>query len=254
MNFMLTSHSMKNVIMPFLITISFLCQLKAAPLSDELVQLHNVTTAEMNAISSPVQGSLVFNTDDKEVYERNATAWNRISSIGSETKIVTGDCIEIIGNGTASTPYHLTHYTPGKTQVTAGETCKALFDTNCTPYDGMFWIDPNGGSTNDAFKVFCNMTTDGGGWTKVPYASDLIKQQQFGASSDQWRWLPNDFTFILTNTQINNIRSKSTESKQRYVGICDGVRLPLINIETQDNGGTREYFGSFLTQNPAWFR
>ncbi|MCF6244512.1 MAG: hypothetical protein L3J43_05695 [Sulfurovum sp.] len=117
----------------------------ASPLSDELVVLHTVTTAEMNAITTPVIGSLIFNTDDNEVYERNTTAWHSISSDGSETKIVAGNCMEVSGTGTTSNPYIVKDKNLGETQTTAGLTCKQILDNGCNPRDGVYWINPDGG-------------------------------------------------------------------------------------------------------------
>ena len=205
-----------------LMILLFISNINAAPLSDELVVLHNVNTVDMNAIAAPIEGSLIFNTDDKEIYERNATAWNRISSDGSETKIVAGSCMDVTGVGTAGDPYVINNMVPGKTQLTAGTTCKQLVDTGCTPNDGTYWINPDGGSTTNAFQVYCDMNTAGGGWTRLDYTADLTHEAQF-TDQDTNRWITNNFTLTLTDTQINNIRAASTEGKQRYHGTCEGV-------------------------------
>jgi len=194
--------------------------INAAPLSDELVVLHNVNTVDMNAIATPIQGSLIFNTDDKEIYEHNATSWNKISSDGSETKILGGNCMDITGIGTTLNPYIINFSTPGKAQNTAGTTCKQLFNTGCATIDGTYWINPNGGTTSDAFQVYCDMGD--GGWTRVDYAANLTHQAQF-AGGDSNKWLTSNFTLTLSDTQINDIRAASTEGKQRYHGTCQGV-------------------------------
>lgn len=55
----------------------------------------------------------------------------------------------------------------GTTQFNAGASCASIHAAFPALASGTFWIDPNGGSTADAYTVGCNMTTDGGGWTRI---------------------------------------------------------------------------------------
>jgi len=207
----------------FILSLSF-CYVSAnTPLNDELLMIHNTTTSQMNGISTPKEGSIIFNTDKETLYERNTTAWRRVTSNGNETKVVSDGCTEITGLGTTESPYVISRDLPGKTKAKAGLTCKTLLENDCVSKDGTYWINPDGGSTDNAFEVYCDMSTDGGGWIRIDYASDLPHQKQFNVTSDANRWLNNDLALVLTDTQINNIRAVSTEGKQRYHGTCQGV-------------------------------
>jgi hypothetical protein len=53
----------------------------------------------------------------------------------------------------------------GDSQQNPGASCAAILAKRPTAGDGVYWLDPDGGDTANAFKAFCDMTADGGGWT-----------------------------------------------------------------------------------------
>ena len=103
-----------------------------------------------------------------------------------------------------------------------GESCYDILVGNPGITSDDYIIDPDGIGGLDPFEVYCDMTTDGGGWTEIGYVSDLQFARHF-FSGDGWYWQPSDFVYELTDAQITAIQAVSLEGRQEYVGLCNHV-------------------------------
>ncbi len=106
-----------------------------------LLGLINATTSEMNAVSSPVQGSLLYNTTEKNVYQYNGSSWEEVgSSPANENWTISGNnqYSSVSGNvgiGTKSPNYKLSIATTGNGAVWQQF---SNVDTGTTGNDGLY--------------------------------------------------------------------------------------------------------------------
>lgn len=66
----------------------------------------------------------------------------------------------------------------GQTKSAAALSCRAILTGGYSTGDGPYWLDPTGGVKDDAYLTWCDMTTDGGGWTLLGTVS--------GADANNW--------------------------------------------------------------------
>jgi len=108
--------------------------------------------------SSAGSGSISSNTNQVAVgYDDNNWFWGgRIANTLLYNRALTST--EVLNNFRFG----------GQKAFTGCKTCKDIIDTfpQLSGYDGLYWVYP-GGPTSSPYQVYCDMTTDGGGWMLV---------------------------------------------------------------------------------------
>ena len=201
-----------------------------APTANELVSIHSATLAEITAMASPIEGSLIYNTNDKFLYQFNGTIWQKLTPEGNETKIVANGNVSISGTGTTADPYVVS-------------SIKSTFTTNP---DGSFTfsngIDPDVNFSptvpgNTPIVSNSNAGTGNCSQFGLNETRDLIIQGAYFDGSS---------TVAVTGQTINSVTINS--STQITANITTGGAYGNFDISVTNNAGLGTLVGGFVLQ------
>jgi len=132
------------------------------------------------------------------------------------------------------------------TQQNPGTACWHIRSVQGTIVDGVYWIDPDGAGGVDPFSVYCDMNTDGGGWTLVD--NDATNAATFlsrtaGAntsiSTTRGAYLP---TYTWSSSPQLLVKSSRYSGSQPWVTLnatsAIGKEYPTTTTRTSGYGGT----------------
>ncbi|XP_044185057.1 uncharacterized protein LOC122946948 isoform X1 [Acropora millepora] len=136
-----------------------------------------------------------------------------------------------------------------------GDSCKHIRDAEDSSADGEYWIDPE--KNGNPLKVFCDMTTDGGGWLLI---ANLIYQNASVYSSDDsfiedsYRGISNyhNNRMGVSKSALNQLRGYMNFTQLRFHCSKQGGRtFHVITVANKTGEAVVQYFSDQTDVLPA---
>jgi len=133
------------------------------------------------------------------------------------------------------------------------ESCKSILDFGGAQGDGVYQLDPDGvGVGEPAYDAYCDMTTNGGGWTLVAKLTN--------SDDENWMWnkpiwnsntLLNEADFDVTQDQDAKFRAWNDVVSEAIL-IREFVHWDMPLLETKPGCIQHKSFGTFMKGLCVW--
>jgi len=204
-----------------------------APTADDLVTIHKATQSEIDAMTGLYEGSLIYNSDVKALFQYSGTAWQKLTPKGDETKIITDGSVTISGSGTTTDPYLITGI-------------KATFtDNGDGSYSFSNGIDPDVNFSPSApgnSPVVINSNANGGN-------CDSLGLNETGEIVIIGNYFDGSSTVNIVGQTVNSIVINSIS--QITANITSGATAGNYDITVTNNVGSHTLTGGFVLQGSS---
>jgi hypothetical protein len=130
----------------------------------------------------------------------------------------------------------------GTSASDAATSCSALKTDAPSTASGVYWIDPDGAGSGSAFQAYCDMTTNGGGWTLVMKANGNNTTFTYGAAAWTDTTTYNSGSPGFDTTEAKLLSFNTLPFSSMMVGMTDAGATRYLNFGVGAQTSARSMF------------